>query len=151
MDLAAATLLGFLVGGLMTWLVSLFQRRSDREARAVERKYERLHAASRLIRLSAWQAVQLNFSRTLVGQLLDAMSWGQWTPRWQPFAYTIAEVGAALALVLDDVAGKTLDEYEASVQAILETKRSDQPILTRYVNAALALRRELEAKARSLR
>src|SRR6266849_10320875 len=128
----------------MTWLVSIFQRRSDREARATERKYERLHVASRLIRLSAWQAVQLNFSRTFIGQLLDATSWGQWTPRWQPFAYTIAGVGAALALVLDDVAGKALDEFEAAMVAVMEARRSDRQILTRYVNAALALRRELE-------
>jgi len=151
-DLAAATIVGFVFGGLMTLLVSIFQRRTDREARAIERKYERLHTASRLIRLSAWQAVQLDLSRTVIGQLLEATSWGtKWTPRWQPFAYTIAEVGASLALVLDDVAGKALDEFEAAMVGIMEAKRSDRKILTRYVNAALALRRELEARARSLR
>lgn len=151
MDLVVATLLGVIVGGLIAWLISIFQRQSDREARVAERKYERLNAASRLIRISMWQATQLNFARTFVGVLLDVTSWGKWTPPWQPFAYTIADVGAALALVLDDVAGPVLDEYQSAVEAMLKAQKSNTAVVERYVNAALALRRQLEATARALR
>lgn len=151
MDPAVAIIVGVLLGSLLTWVITLFQRQADREARAVDRKYERLHSASRLIRLSMWQAVQLNFSRTWVGMLISGTSFGQWTPNWQPLAYTIAEVGAALAMVLDDVDGKALDDYEAAVGAMLQAKHSDKRLLTTYVDTALVLRRELEAKARALR
>lgn len=151
MDLAGATVVGLLIGSIVSLVISVVQRNADRHARAIERAYERMHAASRLIRISMWQAAQLNFSRTLTGKVVDAVSGGPLTPNWQPFAYTITEVGAALALILKEIAGANLTEYEAATEAILKAKGSDRALLSGYVKAGLALRRELEAKARALR
>ena len=117
MDPAVAIILGVLVGGVLTWAVSLFQRKTDREARATERKYEQLHAASRLLRVSIIQAAQLHHSRTYLAMFLDVTSWP--SQRWAAFANTLADAGAALALVVDEVAGPVAKEYENAAQELL--------------------------------
>jgi hypothetical protein len=148
-DPSLAIILGVFIGGLLTWAISLFQRQSDREARATERKYEQLRALSRLIRISLIHAALLNYSRSWFARLLDVTSWER--RHWSAMMHSVAETGAALAMVLDDVAGATLDEYEACVEKILDAKRSDRVLMKRYGDAALALRRLVETKARSLR
>jgi hypothetical protein len=148
-DLATATLIGVVVGAVLGWVIALFQRQADRHARAIERKYERLHAASRSLRLSVIQAAQLHYSRTIIAMFLDVTAWP--SLRWAQFGRTLAETGASLALVIDDLPGDLSEEYEEAASALFGATSADNRKLRRYTNAALALRRAVEAKARSLR
>jgi hypothetical protein len=148
MDPAVAIIVGVLLGGVLTWAISLFQREADKQARRTERMYEQLHSASRLLRLSVIEAAQLHHARSLRG-LFDLTAWP--AMRWASFARTLANTGAAMSLLLDDVAGPTTDEYEAAAQALLEATRADSAKLKRYIDAAMAMRRIVEAKARGLR
>jgi hypothetical protein len=148
-DPAVAIILGVFIGGLLTWAISLFQRRADREARATERKYEQLHAVSRHLRVTLIHASFLNYSRSWFARLLDVTSWER--RHWTAVAMSTAETGSSLALVIDDVAGPVLHEYETAVEVVLERKRSDAAALKRLTTATLALRRLVEARARSLR
>lgn len=148
MDAATATIVGFLLGGLMAWGISVFQRREDRRARALERKYERLHTASRLLRISVIQAARLHYTRSW-WSILDVTAFP--SLQWPAFGQTLAEIGASLALVLDDISGPVATEFEEAAEAIFGSRRADQAKLTRFTNAALALRRKVEAKARGLR
>ncbi len=148
MDPSVAIIVGVLIGGVLTWAISLFQRNADREARAVERKYERLHAAARLIRLSVIQAGQLNYSRSLRG-LPDMTAWP--SQRWAQFARTLTDAGAALALVSDELPQAAGIEYETAAEALLNSNRADQKKLERYTKAALALNGAVEARTRALR
>lgn len=77
MDPATATIVGFVLGGLVAWIISIFQRQADRHARAVERKYDRLHVAARLLRFSVVQAAQLNYARSWRG-FIDLAAWPFW-------------------------------------------------------------------------
>jgi hypothetical protein len=147
-DPSVAIIVGVVLGAVLSWVISLFQRESDKNARAVERKYERLREGSRMLRLSVIEAAQLHHSRSLRG-LFDLTAWP--ALRWASFARTLANTGAAMALVLDDIAGPVSTEFEAAAASLLEATRAEPAKLQRYINAAMAMRQLVEAKARALR
>jgi len=148
-DVPTPTLVGVLIGGAIGLAGSVLAQRYDRQARALDRKYERLREASQLLRLSVIQAARLHQSRTVIARLLDVRAWP--AQRWSAFGELLARAGSALALVVDEIPKPIREEYEAAAQALFESWRADDTKLSRYVKAALDLRRTVEDRARSLR
>lgn len=146
-DPSLAIIVGVVIGSVLTWVITLFQRGADQKARASEREYERLREGSRLLRLSVIEAAQLHHSRSFRG-LFDLTAWP--SLRWASFGRTLAGTGSALSLVADEIKGPVADEYETAAEVLLEAIRADPAKLKRYIAAALALRQLVEAKARGL-
>jgi hypothetical protein len=139
-----ATLTGVALGSVITWRLSVGQRKHEERVRREDRRYERLVAASVWLRRSIIAAAELDYTKSWRATI-DVKVWGS---KWRPFLEAIAEAGAAMALVRDAIDEDLLRRYFLARDALYETKGSDKEKLDAYTVAANALREAVDVVAR---